>query len=57
MLEAGDLDGCGVWRRVLRAVEELQGVTSAGLDKAMATSTPPPPYGRASLGLIDYSLQ
>ena len=25
MLEAGDLDGCAVWRRVLRAVEELQG--------------------------------
>ncbi len=27
MLEAGDLDGYAVWRRVLRAVEELQGVT------------------------------
>ncbi len=25
MLEAGDLDGVAVWRRVLRAVEELQG--------------------------------
>ncbi len=25
MLEAGDLDGSGVWRRILRAVEELQG--------------------------------
>ncbi len=25
MLEAGDLDGCAVWRRILRAVEELQG--------------------------------
>ncbi len=25
LLEAGDLDGCAVWRRVLRAVEELQG--------------------------------
>ena len=24
MLEAGDLDGYAVWRRVLRAVEELQ---------------------------------
>ncbi len=23
--EAGDLDGAAVWRRVLRAVEELQG--------------------------------
>ena len=23
MLEAGDLDGCAVWKRVLRAVEEL----------------------------------
>jgi hypothetical protein len=26
MLEAGDLDGYAVWRRVLRAVEELQEV-------------------------------
>ncbi len=25
MLEAGDLDGYAVWRRVLRTVEELQG--------------------------------
>ncbi len=25
MLEAGDLDGVAVWRRILRAVEELQG--------------------------------
>ncbi len=25
MLESGDLDGYGVWRRILRAVEELQG--------------------------------
>ncbi len=25
MLEAGDLDGYGVWRRILRAVGELQG--------------------------------
>ncbi len=25
MLEAGDLDGAAAWRRVLRAVEELQG--------------------------------
>ena len=24
MLEAGDLDGYTVWRRILRAVEELQ---------------------------------
>ncbi len=24
MLEAGDLDGYAVWRRILRAVEELQ---------------------------------
>ncbi len=27
MLEAGDLEGCAVWRRILRAVEELQGAT------------------------------
>ncbi len=26
MLEAGDLDGYAVWRRILRAVGELQGV-------------------------------
>ncbi len=25
MLERGDLDGYAVWRRILRAVEELQG--------------------------------
>ena len=25
MLEAGDLDGCAVWKRILRAVEELRG--------------------------------
>ncbi len=24
MLEKGDLDGCAVWKRVLRALEELQ---------------------------------
>ncbi len=24
MLEAGDLDGAAVWKRILRAVEELQ---------------------------------
>ncbi len=23
-LEAGDLDGCAVWKRILRAVEEIQ---------------------------------
>ncbi len=27
MLEAGDLDGYAVWRRVLRVVGELQGTT------------------------------
>ncbi len=26
MLEAGDLDGLAVWKRILRAVEELQRV-------------------------------
>ncbi len=25
MLERGDLDGCTVWKRILGAVEELQG--------------------------------
>ena len=29
MLEIGDLDGYAVWRRVLRAVEELQGTDPA----------------------------
>ncbi len=27
MLEAGDLGGYAVWKRILRAVEELQGAT------------------------------
>ena len=26
MLEAGDLDGLATWKRILRAVEELQGM-------------------------------
>ncbi len=26
MLEKGDLDGYAVWKRILRAVEEMQGV-------------------------------
>jgi hypothetical protein len=25
MLEAGDLDGYAIWKRILRAVEDLQG--------------------------------
>ncbi len=25
MLEKGDLDGCAVWKRILRAADELQG--------------------------------
>ncbi len=25
MLEAGDLDGYAVWKRILRAIEELRG--------------------------------
>ncbi len=29
MLEAGDLDGFAVWKRILRAVEELQGMEPA----------------------------
>ncbi len=24
MLERGDVDGCAVWKRIVRAVEELQ---------------------------------
>ena len=34
MLEAGDLDGLAVWKRVLRAVEELQG-TAPKLSEAV----------------------
>ncbi len=34
MLEAGDLDGLAVWKRVLRAVEELV-KTTPGADQAM----------------------
>ncbi len=30
MLEAGDLDGYAVWKRILRAVGELQGVAEGG---------------------------
>ncbi len=30
MLDKGDLDGYGVWRRILRAVEELQRVKPKG---------------------------
>ncbi len=30
MLEAGDLDGYAVWKRILRAVGELQGEKSKG---------------------------
>ena len=29
LLEKGDLDGCAVWKRILRAVEELQGTDQA----------------------------
>ncbi len=25
MLEKGDMEGCAVWKRILRAVEELEG--------------------------------
>ncbi len=25
MLDKGDLEGCAAWKRILRAVEELQG--------------------------------
>ena len=34
MLEAGDLDGYAVWKRVVKAVRELQG-TEPGADQAM----------------------
>ena len=32
ILEVSDLDGCAVWKRILRAVEELQG-TVPGRDE------------------------
>ncbi len=34
MLDKGDLDGYAVWKRILRAVEEL-GNTTPGADQAM----------------------
>ncbi len=34
MLDAGDLDGYGVWKRILRAVEEM-GNTTPSTDQAM----------------------
>ena len=34
MLEAGDLDGLAVWKRILRAVEELAN-TALGADQTM----------------------
>ena len=30
MLEKGDMDGCAVWKRILRTVEELQGAKPSG---------------------------
>ena len=33
MLEAGDLDGLAVWKRILRAVEELRRAQPAGKDQ------------------------
>ncbi len=30
MLDKGDLDGCAVWKRILRAVEELQETEAGG---------------------------
>ncbi len=33
LLEAGDLDGCAVWKRILRAVGELQGTAPAAGDQ------------------------
>ena len=34
LLEAGDLDGLAVWRRVLRAIEEMAN-TTLGADQTM----------------------
>jgi len=34
ILEASDLDGYGVWRRILRAVKEMAN-TTPGADQAM----------------------
>ncbi len=44
MLDKGDLDGCAVWKRILRAVEELQGMVSQGWALA---------YRRYSLDYVD----
>ena len=35
MLEAGDLDGQAVWRRVIRAIEEFQDRTLPGDEQIM----------------------
>ena len=34
MLEAGDLDGCAVWKRILWAIEEMAN-TTLGADQTM----------------------
>ncbi len=45
MLEAGDLDGCAVWRRVLRAVTAAVRVFVVGYYRAAATED-----GHADIG-------
>ena len=34
MLDKGDLDGCAVWKRILRAIEEMAN-TTLGADQTM----------------------
>ncbi len=48
MLEAGDLDGYAVWKRILRAVEELQGAVPAA-GGACSLSSRLAPLRRAAL--------
>ncbi len=45
MLEAGDLDGLAVWKRILRAVEELQGMAPKSGEADFWEMAPPLPAG------------
>ena len=35
LLDAGDLDGCAVWKRIIRAIEELQDRGPPGVGEAV----------------------
>ncbi len=50
MLEAGDLDGYAVWKRVLRAVEELQGVGPVRARPARSSAASHTTLAQTSIG-------